>query len=155
MRVIKRNKIKPTLYIIGDGDERQKLTAQVKDASLEENVKFLGFRFDVSELITGSDMLLMSSDSEGIPTVLLEAIYRGVPIVATAVGGIPEVMELFSGYPSVLVAPSDNNALADAIENLLEAKLPKTNLVHIQQIFERHFAPEVAAVQHVRLYAGL
>jgi len=80
------------LYLVGDGDERAPLEARRDTLKLGEHVTFLGARTDISEVLMAADAFVMSSISEGLPMVLLEAMAAGVPCVATAVGGIPQLL---------------------------------------------------------------
>jgi glycosyltransferase involved in cell wall biosynthesis len=100
------------LYVVGDGPDRDALERRREVLGLCEQVTFLGARGDVGELLMAADAFVMSSKSEGLPMVLLEAMAAGVPCVATAVGGIPQ---LFGGDRGLLVPPQDASALADAM----------------------------------------
>jgi glycosyltransferase involved in cell wall biosynthesis len=103
------------LVIIGDGPERAMLEGLCRSLQLDTVISFLGVRADVPCLMQAADGFAMSSLSEGLPMVLLEAMAARVPCVATSVGGIPE---LFSGGAGVLVAPKDATGLADALLKL-------------------------------------
>lgn len=102
------------LVIAGEGEKRVPLEALARSLGLEATVRFLGPRADVPQLMTAIDGFAMSSLEEGLPMVLLEAMAARVPCVATAVGGIPELMSEGAG---MLVEPGDSRALA---ERLLE-----------------------------------
>jgi glycosyltransferase involved in cell wall biosynthesis len=108
------------LYLVGDGPERGALEAQRDALSLGERVTFLGARGDVTELLMAADAFVMSSKSEGLPMVLLEAMAAGIPCVATAVGGIPK---LFGEDRGLLVPAQDPQALAAAMA--LVARAPE------------------------------
>jgi glycosyltransferase involved in cell wall biosynthesis len=86
-------------------------------ADLGVAVTFLGFRPDGPALVGGLDLLVIPSLTEGTPLVLLEGAAAGVPLVATAVGGIPE--QVRDGIEGVLVPPGDDRALADACRRIL------------------------------------
>jgi len=100
------------LAIVGDGQERAALEQLCRSIGLDAVVLFLGTRADVPSLMQAADGFAMSSVSEGLPMVLLEAMAARVPCAATSVGGIPE---LFSGGAGLLVPPQDAAALADAL----------------------------------------
>ena len=86
-------------WIVGDGILRQENERMVQDLNLSETVTFWGYQQKVGEYIAASDILLLSSDTEGLPGVVLEAGYFGVPTVSTDVGGIREALEDgVSGY---------------------------------------------------------
>jgi glycosyltransferase involved in cell wall biosynthesis len=82
-------------------------------------VQFLGYRPDVRELYPGVDVLVNTSISEGISLTLLEAMAACVPVVATAVGGTPEVV--VDGVTGLLVPPRSPNAVAVALDELLQS----------------------------------
>ncbi|MFC1730809.1 glycosyltransferase [candidate division KSB1 bacterium] len=95
-------------------DDLKKMTV---DYNLEKNVTFLGFRPDIHELLTASDICVMPSIYEGGPIVVLEAMRAGKPVVATRTGAVSEyVVDGETGY---LVEPGDSRALADALEKML------------------------------------
>jgi glycosyltransferase involved in cell wall biosynthesis len=103
--------------ILGEGELREQLERQVRDHHLEKHVFLPGFRTDVLGCIKGFDVFAMSSVNEGLGTSLLDAMACSKPIVATTVGGIPEVV--VHGDTGLLVAPRDHTAMADAIVSLL------------------------------------
>jgi glycosyltransferase involved in cell wall biosynthesis len=80
-------------------------------------VSFLGFRKDSPDLMAGADLVILPSVAEAFGLVLAEALYVGTPVVATRIGGIPEIIE--DGIDGVLVAPADSGALAAAVAELL------------------------------------
>jgi L-malate glycosyltransferase len=103
--------------IAGEGELRATLERQIRDHGLEKHVILLGFRPDVLSLHKAFDLFVMSSVTEGLGTSLLDAMACGKPIVATAAGGIPEVIE--DGLTGVLVEPRNPPAMAAAIIRLL------------------------------------
>jgi glycosyltransferase involved in cell wall biosynthesis len=100
------------LVIVGDGPERTALEQLCQSLELGAVVIFLGVRANVPRLMRAADGFAMSSLSEGLPIVLLEAMAAQLACVATSVGGIPE---LFSGGAGVLTSPQDALGLADAM----------------------------------------
>lgn len=106
--------------LVGDGTERDPLLRKADD--LGDRFRLLGFRDDVPKLMAALDMLVVPSLNEGMGRVILEAGAAGVPVVATAVGGIPDVVQ--DGKTGILVHPKDDDALAQAIVMLaLDASL--------------------------------
>jgi glycosyltransferase involved in cell wall biosynthesis len=103
--------------VAGDGPCRAELEAQAATAGLADRVAFLGFRPDARAVIERLDVLVVSSLSEGAPLVVLEAMQAGVPVVASAVGGVPDQID--HGVDGLLVPPGDDAALAAAVEGLL------------------------------------
>lgn len=80
------------LLIVGEGDERAAIEASVARHNLQQHVRLTGSRSDVADLLAASDAFLMSSISEGIPLTIIEAMAAELPVVSTAVGGIPEMI---------------------------------------------------------------
>jgi glycosyltransferase involved in cell wall biosynthesis len=103
--------------IAGEGELRPSLERQIKELRLEKHVFLAGFRPDVLSLHKAFDVFVMSSVTEGLGTSLLDAMASGKPIVATKVGGIPEVV--VDGETGVLVPPRDPAAMADSIVKLV------------------------------------
>ncbi len=104
--------------IVGDGARRQELEQQASTLRISAQVSFLGHREDVPALLAQSDMFVFPSFMEASPNAVIEAMAAGLPIVATRVGGIPEVIEHEDS--GVLVAPGDDRALAAGILRLIE-----------------------------------
>jgi len=105
------------LVIVGDGAEREALEALTKELSLTDHVQFLGQRADVWDQLARLDVFVLPSRSEGMPMALLEAMATALPVVSTAVGGIPEA--LVDGRNGLLVPAEDPKALAVAIVRVL------------------------------------
>jgi glycosyltransferase involved in cell wall biosynthesis len=104
------------VWLAGDGPERLALLSQIAAARLSASVELLGSRPDVFALMRRADAVVLPSRYEGHPLALLEAMALGRPAVATAVGGVPEIIE--HGRTGLVVAPDDAEALATAIERL-------------------------------------
>lgn len=103
--------------IAGEGELRKPLEHQIRQLHLEKHVTLTGFRPDALSLHKAFDVFVMSSVTEGLGTSLLDAMACGKPVVATAVGGIPEVV--VDGQTGLLVPPRDHRATAAAIVRLL------------------------------------
>ena len=103
--------------VAGDGPLRRELVAMVESLNLKKRVHFLGFRSDASALMRSLDVLAVPSLTEGSPLVTLEAMAAGVPVVASAVGGIPD--QIRHDKEGLLVPPGDTGALGDALLALL------------------------------------
>ena len=103
--------------IIGDGELRDTLDHQIRKLGLERHVLLTGFREDVLGLIKSFDLFVMSSVTEGLGSVILEAMACARAVVGTTAGGIPEAV--VDGTTGLLVPPHDEPALAAAIERLL------------------------------------
>jgi glycosyltransferase involved in cell wall biosynthesis len=103
--------------IVGDGPLKKEVETQIEALGLGDCVKLTGLLEDVRPLLAAMDVYLMSSDFEGLPIALLEAMAMEVPPVATAVGGIPEVLTPGSG--GTVVPKGEIEALASDVEALL------------------------------------
>jgi glycosyltransferase involved in cell wall biosynthesis len=109
---------KPLFLIVGEGDGRADLEDLACTYGLADGaVRFLGFRDDVPDILADTDLLVLPSFQEGFPNSLLEGMAHGLPIVATTVDGIPELID--HGRTGLLVPPGDAEALARAIGSLL------------------------------------
>ncbi|GEA16569.1 glycosyl transferase family 1 [Moorella sp. E308F] len=106
------------LWLVGDGPLRRAVERLVKERELEEKVFFLGIRDDVPELLADSDVFILPSDWEGVPLTVLEAMAADKPVIATAVGGVPELVE--DGVTGILVPPCNSYALAQGILRLVK-----------------------------------
>jgi glycosyltransferase involved in cell wall biosynthesis len=102
-------------FIVGDGPERERLEQQVRDSGTSSVVTLLGHRDNARDLLPACDIYVNSSVSEGISLTILEAMAAGLPVVATRVGGTPEVVIESAGR---LVPARDTAALASAIADL-------------------------------------
>lgn len=105
------------LVILGEGAERGVLEEQIKRLGLEQRVLMPGYVADARRNMSLFNVFVLSSLTEGLPIVILEAMQAGVPIVATRVGGVPDVLS--GGAAGILVSSGDIRALADAIRKVL------------------------------------
>jgi glycosyltransferase involved in cell wall biosynthesis len=105
------------LWVAGDGPERAALEAVAARLGLAERVRFLGRRSDVPDLLEACDVFVLPSRHEGLGVAALEAMARGRPVVASAVGGLAEIV--VPEQTGLLVPPEDSAALAAALERLI------------------------------------
>jgi glycosyltransferase involved in cell wall biosynthesis len=104
--------------IIGDGDLRDDLTAQVRQLHLESHVLFTGWQTDMAHIYSDLDVLALSSLNEGTPVPIIEALAAGCPVVATDVGGVADLLD--NGALGSLVPSEDAGALAIALREVLQ-----------------------------------
>lgn len=127
------------LLIAGDGPLRDELEGKVNQLDLTREVRFLGIRSDIPELMSAADSYLMSSAWEGLPIVLLEAAASELPIIATDVGGNSEIVH--HGLTGELVPPGDASALASAMVRMMtrpeheRAQMGARGRAHVQKTF--------------------
>jgi glycosyltransferase involved in cell wall biosynthesis len=104
------------LAIVGDGESRAELAALASSLGVADVVTFVGYRRDVADVLAGSDLAVLTSDNEGTPVSLIESAAAGRAAIATAVGGVPEVVADGCG---ILVPAGDAGAFADAVRALI------------------------------------
>jgi glycosyltransferase involved in cell wall biosynthesis len=115
------------LLLAGGGPLDAELRQLAAELGIEANVRFLGRRSDIPDLLRASDLSVLPSEAEGLPLSILEAMAARCCIVATSVGAIPDVLE--SGRCGVLVPPGDSARLASAVIELLQAPDLRAQLV--------------------------
>jgi len=106
------------LLLVGAGELEDAVREQVAGLGLESRVRFLGIRADVADILRASDVFVLSSRWEGNPMSVMEAMAAGLPVVSTAVGGVPELVQ--EGATGRLVPSEDAGALAQAMQALVD-----------------------------------
>jgi glycosyltransferase involved in cell wall biosynthesis len=142
------------LVIVGDGPERTNLERQAARLGLTGRVQMTGQVRDMQPFYAAADVVAISSVTEGSPNVLLEAMAARVPVIATAVGGIPEIVR--HDESALLVEPGDPAALADALVRTLAdrtAAMARAERAY-ELICSRH-SPEARAQRLVEIYTEL
>ena len=102
--------------VVGDGPRRAELEALVRTRGLDRRVQFLGYREDVAQLLAEADVFVLPSRSEAFPNGAIEAMAAGLPVVASATGGLLDLIE--HGHTGLLFEPGNAEALADALRHL-------------------------------------
>lgn len=139
------------LIIVGDGLLRAELEEHCVNLKIKNKVFFMGFRDDVANILNIFDVFVLSSRTEGISLTLLEAMAAGKPIVATDVGGNPEVVA--DGVTGVLVPTNDPIKMAKSIINILEnKKLSKAMAGNGRKRVEEIFSQEKMVMEYEKLY---
>lgn len=106
------------VVVVGDGDLRAEMEGYVRAIGIANRVSFLGWRHDLPQVYTDLDVLVISSNNEGTPVSAIEAMAAGRPVVATRVGGLPDVIS--DGNTGYLVAPGNVEQLASAVKCVLQ-----------------------------------
>ncbi len=136
--------------IIGSGEEEQELEIMIAKRNLGEHVFLLGSIDEASQYLKAADVFILTSRSEGMPYVIIEALIAGVPTVATAVGGIPEIIE--NGQSGLLTPPLDNKALFKAIFELRTNPELRAKLANKASTRAKEFSFEKTLQETVRVY---
>jgi glycosyltransferase involved in cell wall biosynthesis len=118
LKLLRERRTDWTLDVVGDGPSRRELTARVESEGLAGHVTFHGSlpKPRIADMMRAADLFVMPSNFETQGVVLLESMCSGIPVVSTAVGGIPEIVSAEDG---ILVEPRDPAALADALDRVL------------------------------------
>jgi glycosyltransferase involved in cell wall biosynthesis len=106
------------LWLVGDGELREAVQHQVRALGIESRVRFLGVRSDIPDLLRAADVFVFPSRWEGNPLSVMEAMAAGLPVVATAVGGVPELVE--DGASGILVPNEDLHGLVAAMQRMAQ-----------------------------------
>jgi glycosyltransferase involved in cell wall biosynthesis len=137
------------LCVVGEGTERAALAQQCVALGLQSQVMFLGARDNVSDLLAAGDAFVMSSRTEGLPMALLEAMAAEVPCVASAVGGIPE---LLADNRGLLAPPRDPARLAEQMVVLLSSPTLRAQLAsNATARVREHYSLDVVADRYLDL----
>ena len=136
------------LVLVGDGPDREALERQAREAGLNGRIEFRGSRprEDVLRALAGAEAALLPSEWENLPHAAIEALAVGTPVIATAVGGVPEIVR--DGVNGLLVPPGDPEVLAAAIERLLQDRKLRARLA-------KAAAPSIVELDRERVYARL
>jgi glycosyltransferase involved in cell wall biosynthesis len=141
-----------SVVIAGDGPEREALMRQAAERGIAANVHFLGTVRDVASLYPQLDLVVLPSRSEGLPNVLLEALRADVPVVATAVGAVPEVFD--DAAVGEMVPPGEPGLLAEAIsQGLAQGRTDAATRARAAAV--ERFSLERRVAQHLHLYAEM
>jgi len=139
------------LVIMGGGEELENLKLQARSYKLEASVEFKGFVENARAHLKDFDIFVLPSRSENLPYAVLEAGLAGLSVVATSVGGIPEIIE--NGKEGLLVTPENVDDLAEAIETLYkDSELRKTLGENLKKKVSSEFSIEKMVEETLSLY---
>jgi glycosyltransferase involved in cell wall biosynthesis len=141
------------LVFVGKGDQEHALRELADRNSLKDRVKFLGWRDDVNEIMSLFDIFVLPSLNEGMGRVLVEAMAAGRPVIASKVGGIPDLIK--DGQNGFLVAPGDEQSLANRIKLLIEDRQLAHRMGDIGRNSCRQFSLEAMLDKLDRLYTAV
>jgi glycosyltransferase involved in cell wall biosynthesis len=142
------------VHLLGDGPLRARLERRAGRMREGIHIRFHGFRDDLPELLPAADLVVLASRNEGLPLALIEAMASGIPCVATAVGGVPDLIR--PGETGWLAEPGDSRSLAFAMARVLgdlelSRSLGRAGRLHV----EAHHDLERVLHQHLDLYRRL
>lgn len=142
------------LVLIGEGALRHRLEARAAALDISDRVMFAGYMPDAGSFLHRFDIFAMPSLTEGLPMVLLEAMLAGTAVVATRVGGIPEVLE--DGNAGLLVEPRDPSAIRQGIASVLDdPELARARTVRAEERVRAEYSSATMANGYLRVYEGL
>jgi glycosyltransferase involved in cell wall biosynthesis len=139
--------------VAGDGPLRYQLEQEIVRKKLTGVVTLAGTRRDIAELLSVSSVFVMPSITEGMPVALLEAMYAGVPVIASSVGSIPRMIT--SGTSGKLIPPADVKALAAAITDILCDTVQAKKLASAARTSAEQFSSAAMAAKYIAIYEEL
>jgi glycosyltransferase involved in cell wall biosynthesis len=156
LKILKAEKDKLKFVIVGDGDDllEQELKQQVKQAGLEKKILFAGLRKNVASVLAGLNVFVLPTLDEALGMAIIEALAMQKPVVATEVGGVPEMIRHME--TGILVPPRDSDSLREAITLLLHDKQLAAKLAQNgRRLVEKEFSTATMVAKTERLYQEL
>jgi glycosyltransferase involved in cell wall biosynthesis len=145
-----RGDIGVKLVFVGEGEERDALAEYARSVGLGDRVIFAGYRRDTADIMAAADVLAITSNKEGLPIVVLEAMAVGCPVIATAVGAIPEVLSQESAW---IVPVEDDAAICGALREALGHTSPAgERAARAKGIFMERYARDVMGSRYLEIY---
>ncbi len=136
---------------VGDGPGRDRVEQEIRKAQLEDRILMTGYREDIPEILSFTDLGIISSVAEGIPQFLFQIMAMGKPVIATAVGGIPDIVA--SGVTGILIPPEDPAALVQAMVQALRDPESAGRLGEEgRRLVEKEYTVEKMAEKVYRVY---
>ena len=143
-----------SLVLFGEGRLRPKLEDLILQLGLQEQIKMPGFMSNVAATFPCFDLLVMPSLTEGLPITLLEAMRGHLPVIASRVGGIPNVLE--NGVGGILVEPNDERGLAAAISDLAGSELRRRQFAEeTHSVFNQRYSAAKMAAAYQQIYTDI
>lgn len=138
------------LWLVGDGEEKTEIEQYVAENKLDASVKFLGLQSNVYGYLHDADIFTLPSNYEGIPMTLIEAMGTGLPIVATAVGGVPDMLD----EESAMLVSIEDNCICEAFEKYYESE--ELRKLHGKRSMEKSnlFSSSVMAERYIQACRG-
>lgn len=144
-------RVKEALFIIiGSGEEKAALEESIKKHRLEDTVILAGYRDNASQFLSAFDIFILPSLKEGLPYAILEAGRNGTAVVASNIGGIPDVIQ--NGESGILIPPKNSEAIVSAIETLREETIRNKMGAYLQQRVKTLFSLDQMVEKTVAVY---
>ena len=138
-----------SLNLLGDGELRESMESLAKELGIAENIRFLGSQSNVHPYLQSADIFLLPSRYEGMPMTIIEAMGTGLPIVASAVGGVPDMI---TNEESGLLVPCDADAVSEAVLRLMADEKLREKLGRKAKEESCRFSAEYMAEQYCSAY---
>lgn len=146
-----KDKLDYFLVIIGDGEKKKDLSEWIKNNHLEDRVVLAGTKTNIEKYFNKADLFVLSSQREGLPMVILEAMASGVPVIATSVGGIPELID--HNHNGVLVPPQNSKALADEIYRVcMDESFRESIKANAIKTIDKDYSLKTITENYIKLY---
>lgn len=145
-----KGKLKAKYFIIGAGDLKTDIETEIARLNLKDDVVMTGFRKDIQQILPELDMMLVTSETEGLGTSILDAFLAGVPVVATAAGGIPEAVE--DNKTGLLAPVKDDELLSAQVLRLASDRSLQQQLITAARIKAEAFSKERMAKHIYEIY---
>ena len=136
------------LTIVGDGPEKTELRKTTEKYNMESYVIFTGDVEDVEKYLSESDIFILPSIYEGLPLSILEAMASGLPVIASNVGGIPDIVK----ENGILVSVNDVNGLIKAAQKLIDSPILRQEMSSCSLALVKQFDISIIAEQYSKLY---
>ena len=149
--IVSKNVPEAMFLIVGDGALRKRLEEQISAANMQNKVILLGWRYDIAEILTSSDIFVMTSLWEGLPCAIIEAMCCAKPVIANAVDGVKEV--ILEGENGFKIKPYDYKDTAKKIINLFtDSVLLKEMSAKAKDCVGKDFDINYMVLRHEKLY---
>jgi glycosyltransferase involved in cell wall biosynthesis len=147
---VKDDLVNPRLVIFGEGPERSKLENEIERLNLKGLVKLPGYKESVDQYLSAFRLFVLNSSTEGLPLSILEAMKAGIPIIATKVGGIPEILE--NNKDGLLISSGDLCALVNSIRMLASNDNLRRRISEQARIKVNNYGRDKMAAKYEKVY---
>ena len=154
MSIVVKKAPETRLMLVGDGPERHIIERLIEELNLQNNVMLTGFTSDIPNLLRCSDVAVLCSETESAPLTLLESLSSGLPVVATRVGGIPEIIQ--DGINGFLVETKHPESIAEKLVLLNSDRKLRLRLgAAARRTIEKKYTAEKVVRQYEQIYESI